>query len=270
MLSIGLSDIGSYLTLHKLLAIHWYDCCGSIGKYFSVISESKQDLLQLTEKLNSNLFLDLSNNENLLKEVLKPFLDILENGEYHISFTSQIINDWTFEICDRTNVEKEEQIQSKYKSKDSNGICRIEKTTYNFYPGNKTILLSTIPSDQINQEKVKEYELQIKNGKRPFAIGISAYYQNDADEVYKAEYDDFDADWYSETYILDGHHKLLAYKNLELNPPFATIHRNYKSMLETKFDFDIIKGNLYSWQTEHILKNWEGKDKYENGKRINY
>ncbi len=268
ILSLGLSDIGSYLKLYKPLTIQWHDCAGSVGKFLSIIAPSKNQLLNFNVKLSSFLFKDFSNNILKLKEVLQPFLEILENGEYHIKFIRELKTSWSFQICSQTRIELENQIKEKINSNNENhAIAMVEKTTYCFYSADRTSLIATIPIEQINQERVREFELEILKGKRPFSIGISSFYQGDLDNDYIKKVGNCEADWNSEIYILDGHHKLKAYQNLKLNPAIALIHKEYKSVFEPKFDFDLIKSYMFKWQSEHMFNNWEGREKYENGKR---
>jgi hypothetical protein len=70
--------------------------------------------------------------------------------------------------------------------------------TSSFYPPSGEHLIFTQPFETIDKQRVNYYQDIISKGQRPCAIVICG---GDAN------------------YILDGHHKLIAYKNLNINPP---------------------------------------------------
>ena len=66
----------------------------------------------------------------------------------------------------------------------------------------------------------------------------------------------------SSYFIIDGHHKLLAYQKLGIYPAIALITYLPALVEELEFDAEKLSTLLYPWQTENLLKNWEGKDPY--------
>lgn len=48
-------------------------------------------------------------------------------------------------------------------------------------------------------------------------------------------------EWQSECFIIDGHHKLLAYKNVNIAPPIFYITQGFSKPEEIKFDLPFVK-----------------------------
>lgn len=265
LISIGMSDIGSYFNYVSPLAISWFDCRGSLAKYLCIFPDENGYRTTVTKKIKDNLEQDFTEKTNLLHEILEPLLNLFENGEYFLNFYNseekrlfkynsssdnfekEHLSSFSIEITDETN---------SYLSSVNGSKPSLNKT-YNYYEGNSVSFIATEPFSNINQEQVKYYEELIKQGKRPFAIVYNSEFYSNNEE----------ADWISEKYIIDGHHKLLAYSNLKIYPAIAMISKVHNSKNEIPFDFQSLKKRLYKVQSEHIINNWEDKDYYENGVR---
>ena len=72
----------------------------------------------------------------------------------------------------------------------------------------------------------------------------------------------YQLDLHSSYFILDGHHKLLAYQKLGIYPSMALITHLPASAEEIEFDTEKLSTLLYPWQTKDILENWDEKDAY--------
>ncbi|OAD39449.1 toxin-antitoxin system YwqK family antitoxin [Polaribacter atrinae] len=272
--SIGLSDIGSYIRFNYPLTVVWYDCRGSVGKYFCTLPYNEEYRKSVEKTLTDNLNNDFSDNIEDLYEILKPLLPLFKNGTYSLNFypnnereffqyqssydnfkethfnplevvfANKTTNASNLEqvIKDHKDFLKENAISKKYYPSEI-----LEYTTSGIYTGDESFY-ATQPFDKIDQNRVKYFEEIIKNGERPFAILLNAYFaSNDYDSSY---------------YILDGHHKLLAYQNLKLSPPLAILTYLPKDITEIEFDAETLSEVLYPFQIEHILKNWDEKDLY--------
>lgn len=272
--SIGLSDIGSYIQFNYPLTVVWYDCRGSVGKYFCVLPYNEEYRNTVRNKINDNLNQDFTENIKDLYEILNPLLQLFKNGDYNLSFYSnkekeffqyQTSSDnfskihfnnlevvFSEKTTNLSNIEiikgehksflKEIEISKKYYPSDI-----LEYSTDGIYTGWQSFF-ATQPIENIDQERVKYFENKINSGERPFAILFNSY----------LAFEDFDSSYY----ILDGHHKLLAYQNLGLYPPIALITHLPSSIDDIEFDVEKLTEFLYPWQIEHILENWEGKDEY--------
>jgi len=271
--SIGLSDIGSYIKFNYPLTVVWSDNRGSVGKYFCVLPYNEEYRTTFKNKINENLNQDFTEDIEGLHEILKPLLPIFKNGDYNLSFylnkekeffQYQTSSDnfskthfYELEVVfaqkttDLYNIEK---VKSEHKSfLKKNEISKkyypsdiLEYSTDGIYTGWQSFF-ATQPIENIDQNRVKYFEEKINDGERPFAIIFNACLAPE----------DFDSSYF----ILDGHHKLLAYQNLGLYPPIALITYLPNSE-DMEFDVEGLNEVLYPWQVEHILEHWDGKDEY--------
>lgn len=271
--SIGLSDVGSYIRFDYPLTVVWYDNRGTVGQYFCVLPYNEPYRISVRDKINDSLQKDFSGNVEDLYEILKPLLPIFKNGNYSLNFYSNNEKEFfqyqssidnftkthykTLKVVfaeEPTDVNKLEEIKNNYKQYLKNNKVQsfyfsdiLEHTTSGIYDGWDSFF-ATQPFENLNQDRVKYFEDAIKNGERPFALLFNAYLESE--------------DYDSPCFILDGHHKLMAYQNLGLYPPVAVITYLPKDIEENEFDAEKLSEVLYPWQIEHILKHWEGKDDY--------
>jgi antitoxin component YwqK of YwqJK toxin-antitoxin module len=133
----------------------------------------------------------------------------------------------------------------------------LEFTTPGFYEGNDKSFVATQPKSEINEERVKYFEDKIGRGERPFIIifnsNFTEYMTNIDNSITRYSMN-------SENYVLDGHHKLLAYQNLKINPPIVEITHQPKTKDEIEFDIEKLIDVMYPWQIEHILVNGYSQD----------
>ncbi|MCX6317297.1 MAG: hypothetical protein NTW29_08400 [Bacteroidetes bacterium] len=272
--TIGLSGIGSYIRFNYPLTVVWYDCRGSVGKYFSVLPYNEEYRTTVRNKINANLTQDFTGNEEGLYELLHPLFPLFQNGEYGLSFYSNKEKEFfqyqssydnftqnhyfPFEVVfaqKTTDFANQEVIRGEHKAylkkmetvENNYTLDVLEYSTHGIYTGEQSFF-ATQPMDNIDQDRVRYFEERITSGERPFAVIFNAYLAA--------------ADTESSYFILDGHHKLLAYQELGIYPPIALITHFPKNKLETAFDVELLSERLYPWQVEHILKHWEGKDEY--------
>ncbi|ALR30738.1 hypothetical protein ATE47_09445 [Chryseobacterium sp. IHB B 17019] len=275
--SIGMSNIGSYIRFNYPLTVVWHDCRGSVGKYFCVLPYNEEYRNTVREKIHENLNQDFTNNIQGLCKILKPLFPIFKNGNYILQFynnkekeffeyKSSIDNfeksryedlEVVFpnEITDITKandvIKNHKQFLKEVKiSKEFYPSNLLEYSTSGIYEGFES-LYATQPQQDIDGDRVKYFENIIKNGERPFAIIFNAYFEVN--------------DYYSSNFILDGHHKLLAYKKLGIYPPLATITYSPENVDEVEFDARKLAESLYPWQTKHIMEHWEDKDFLDEG-----
>jgi hypothetical protein len=135
----------------------------------------------------------------------------------------------------------------------------VDYTTANFYDAQSFSFVATQPASQLNEERVKYFEEQISKGERPFAIILNCYFEQ---LIKNEDGSTSDRSLNSDNYVIDGHHKLKAYQNLQLIPPIVEITHYPKTRDEITFNVEELIEVLYPWQTEHILKNWHEKEQY--------
>jgi hypothetical protein len=263
-LELKLNELGSYLKFGKPLSINWSDCRGSISQYFAIFSycyEYKKIIHEnLRESFNNGNFIF----ESEIDEIVK-LLSLFENGKYQISYEP----DYKYEISENWNW----NLAKNYKLYSSNSVIReetqeffsddnanLEYITESYYDGYEEFFLFTQPTEKIDISRVRFYEAEILNGNKPVAIIYSGYSQT------KGKYKD-DSTWIrtyrSGNFIIDGHHKLIAYKKLNRTPSLLRIEKIYNSDIELNFskeDLEIdLKEKLFPSQNKHFSANYSIK-----------
>lgn len=74
-------------------------------------------------------------------------------------------------------------------------------------------------------ERVRYFEERIRQGHRPFAIMMNGDYEPDPNLLRDCN-----------NYILDGHHKLIAYQKLNIHPPLCWISYKPEQVSEIVFE----------------------------------
>ena len=269
--SIGMSDIGSYIRFNYPLTVVWNDCKGSVGQYFSVLPYNEEYRNIVQTKIIENLNQDFTENIESLYQILSPLFPIFKNGNYLLQFfnnknkeffeykssTDNFKESRYFDLevifpTESTNVKNTNEVRKKYKqflkeikkSKEFYASSLLDYSTNNIYTGIES-LYATQPYQNIDKNRVEYFENIIKKGERPFAIIFNAY---------------FDLNYDSANFILDGHHKLIAYKKLGMYPPLATITYRPENMEEVEFDAGKLAESLYPWQIKHLMEHWYDKN----------
>lgn len=235
------------LKLRKPVAVDWYDCAGSAGKYFACTTDYEPIAKQFNEILISG------SDEEILNSI-SEFLKLFSSGQYSI-------------FVDR-NKRSEYELHYKY-GKDENP----EKHLYSYYNPSGENLMFTQSKNKINNEVIKHYEKLILNGVRPKAVLFQAFFSD------SGTYDD-GSKWMSSVdspmFILDGHHKLLAYKNLDIDPEFVLILKERigqeefsknKTSLYFEFEYFLIdqsKQHILSHTPQLLVDNIEYNLQFDN------
>lgn len=264
IISIGLSEIGSYYNFNKPVSVEWDYYDGSISKYSILLPYSENYRKEFRNRIVSNLDKDYSNNIEELYEILKPLFKLLKSGEYSLNYYNGKKNsffaywpyngdkvqyrDWCVIFNKITNINTLEEVKNEYNlDKDFHrGI--LHYTTEWFYLGGGIALFATQSKESINIERVNYFENEIKNGSRPAII------------IFNCSLDKENLN--SGNFIIDGHHKLLAYNNLNMEPPIIEIKHLPKSRKEAYYDIETLIEYLYPWQIQDIIDNWRDSEEY--------
>ena len=261
IIKIKTTGIGSYFTLNKPLSAIWYDCEGSMAQYFALTHYSKLEQKIITESIKSKLYDNyLEKTENIIID-FKELLGLLENGVYEINFeVFSKLDHWKQakdliylaynEKMEMTNTylfdkyKKLEENSEWWKSKDK--IKYFSKWSYDDSYGH-SMFLFTRAMETINFQQVKFYESEILNGRFPFAIVIRKEFTHKEGNTITHQ----NSGWY----ILDGHHKLLAYNNLTIPPRLLKIRQIVTGLEYDNFDITELESVLMHCQLEHIREN---------------
>lgn len=255
----------SSLQFNNPLSLHWFDCMGSLGKFFVILPHNEE----YREQINAKVIKAINSGEKLDENDLNKLIDILqlfENANYEIyyepSYRYEIDDSWNWEYVGNqrdssTNPSKFQGLNNS----TSEEISKIYSVTESFYDGNNESLLFTQPLEQIDQTRIKHYEELIQKGLRPTAI---IYYGLLEESGIYPDGSKWKSKNQSGLYVIDGHHKLIAYKNLNQTPSLIRIVKRYR----TKNDFNLtrndyekqIKPRLFKPQIKHIDENCQLKN----------
>ncbi len=250
----------SSLQFNGPLSLHWFDCMGSLGKFFVILPYNKEYREEIQKWFSKSLNGGMEIDEKIF-DTLSEILRLFENSTYEIfyepNYRYEVDDSWNWEYIGNKRDTSTNPIKYKVlNSQIPDDLSKIYTVTEGFYDGNNESLLFTQPLEIIDRKRVKYYEGLIKKGLRPTAI----IYYGLLEE--SGTYED-DSKWCSTNrsglYILDGHHKLIAYKNLNQTPSLLRIIKRYNSKSDfnlSKQEFETeIKHKLYKPQIKHINQN---------------
>lgn len=256
LIQLKMNELGSYLKFIKPLAINWSDCQGSIAQFYAIFSYTKEHKekidVDLKEKLNSGEF-KLKNNINHLNKLLSLF----ENATYELSFEPEYVISDFWDIAKNHHLYTSNQImREKGKIEFCEDKEHLDFISESYYDGFSEYFIYTQPTESLNQERIKHYEELLNTGIRPTAIIYSGQAKS------KGNYKDgtsWQSNYNSGNFILDGHHKLAAYKNLNLPPSLLRITKMYSSTNKLNFNLKDFKTDieyrLQKSQAAHYLEN---------------
>jgi len=257
-LELKLNKLGSYLKFKKPLAINWSDCAGSIAQFYAIFSFSQEYKNSIDESLRLTLNEGNFQFDSGIKDVTK-LLTLFENGTYNVSFEPnyklEISDSWNWDLAKNhkpftSNPIIRKEIQKEY----SDNKAHLNTLTESYYDGYSEYFICTQPFEKLDKQRIRFYEEQIIKGKKPVSIIYSGYSQRKKGSKWIRTHR-------SGNFIIDGHHKLVAYKNLKKTPSLLRIEKVYQSEKELNFsDKDLnndLKDKLLKCQLRHFDENYK-------------
>lgn len=141
----------------------------------------------------SDYSIDLANLRHLLAGNLNPNLSLAPQFDLFL----QLLAPGTYKL-----------VLDSYKVSDliePRNEWNPDKDHEHFYPDH-TALVLTQPTSSLDAPTIRDYMAQIKSGKRPIALAVAT-----------------EDSWCA--YVIDGHHKLVAYRELNTQPTVLTAYR---------------------------------------------
>ena len=216
----------------------------------ALLSIKKENKTLINDVLKDIDFeIDYTDKIDDLFQALQPLLHLLQNGNYELEFLKEksfnvYLDAALFgeERMDSEDVEEEIRkyqenlhqhiIQNDHSHRDNTYCYRIYE-----YP-----FIAWKSEQEMDNDIVAEYEQQLSAGARPFAIILTGKYAKDD---------------YFHDHVLDGHHKLRAYKNLKIEPLIAVINFLPKEESEVRnIDMERLVQSIYPWQLNHYFSIW--------------
>jgi hypothetical protein len=182
------------LIIEKAVAAHWPDCGGSVGDYYSVSVHDYEKQKELTNGVNNAM---MDGSDKKIFNAIETFINLFANGKY--SVVIGMINLGNAEIA-------HDQSMTYSYPVDEN-----DRFTYQTYPSfDQDDFLFSRSISTIDKNRVAQYVNLIAGGLRPKVIAFQGYDYEQSGTPY---------------YIIDGHHKLLAYMQLNINAPCVFISK---------------------------------------------
>jgi len=254
-------DIGDMLLSKVAETIAWYDCHGSVGKYVCQLNNlkslNKQILTnQLRETLNSGSDIKLRN----FLETDSDFLRIFPNGQLEVTIydpNEYPINEpgfyfkfkeWDI-VYPKKLIKADENLiahnflqyfEDRVLNHNWVAVDIVDYSSSGFYDGRYCYFIATQQESDLDSNRIKHYETLIQEGKRPYCV----VFNNSTNDS-------------NNNYLIDGHHKLKAYQNLNANPRVLEITQCYNKEDAELWEetCEILDGSLYKWQLLHIFSN---------------
>lgn len=187
---LGIIDIVSDGFLHclkidRIIAADSDDNGGTIAHYYELAGFNRDDIGEIAGRMNSWL---IAGTAKGIEEKIREFLLLFEPGEYEIEI-DKTCADYDFGSDD-------------------------------YYPGSELFINLTQPIGQLNEKRIAFYMESLNKGVRPRLVLFTKkrrYYQDDNPEkelLYERDEIHF---------LLDGHHKLMAYHRLKLPVHYVLI-----------------------------------------------
>jgi len=212
------------LVIKTAVAVSWPDCAGSIGEYYSVSQHTTADQMALAGSLNQVV------NTGTDSEILAAasvFLNLFTDGVYHIAISEIDVNT---EGIGHDNMMIYHETVADADKFNYRGFDYNDEEPYLFSRSYHTI----------NQNRVAEYVKLISAGARPKVVTYHHYYYNSPTSPH---------------YIIDGHHKLLAYMQLRVPAPAISITKDDESVKIVGNITPRITGAVKRIELKHILVN---------------
>lgn len=266
---------GSYLKFSRPLAVSWPDGYGSVAQFLIIPEKDEKYRSTVNSKLNEVLYSDFTDDLDSAYTFIKPLLELLENGKYSLSFSNAEnksffkfmtsrdnfvethISSWHLHIPESTDPKYQIMMETEHKEFiETNAITKkyynsnlLDYTTYRLYDPHNNDFIATQPYESIDKNQVDCYFNEIEEGKRPFAIILRKYLYLEEKEP---DGSTCITPYISSNFVLDGHHKLLAYKKHGIYPPILCIDSLPDRVEEFKFDLEAVKDVMYPWQYKHL------------------
>ena len=210
------------LVIKTPVAVSWPDCGGSVGEYYAVSNHGFDEQRSLTAGIN---YAVNNGNDSEVFSAISNFLNLFASGNYTVTISE--INT-QFETIAYGCMTYNDDVPPE---------DHFTHSIYNY--GNELHLFSRSYAT-IDNDRVAEYIKLINDGERPKVI----VYEWASNGGCTCPY-----------YIVDGHHKLLAYMELRLPAPAIYISKEDNTPSPYRNITPQITGILKTAELRHLLIN---------------
>lgn len=232
--------VGDYISFNYPFCINWYLGWGSVEQLIALIPCDPEYRSILTTEICETLNAPLQFAINELYKKIEPLFILFSPGKYRLKLKEIDASDifkndigWSVHILPTTNLKGVTNNSETFEDYSKRYDDKSLRLSYSFDEYlNGECYVGTKPKEFIDENRVKYYEDRINHGGNsiPFIFRTSN----------------------SAKYIIDGHHKLLAYEKLKKKPIVLEICQIEKNFNENKFDISEMKKHLHPEQFKDI------------------
>lgn len=235
----------TYIKFIRPATLIWPDCGGSVAEYLVIkdcsVQERKELLDRFTEAFNSG-------RKDLIFNCIESFLNLFANGTYRVEIGESPPD---YQIFYNESMDSSHPILFEW-AKNHGKTQRAEWCTDIVYAYEEAYVF-TQPFEKIDPERVLYYEKKIAEGERPTVVVLSALHN------WRPSYSESVYTQNTHGFVIDGHHKLIAYRNQKIAPEVVRIVKVVDALKNTDDALEETRELLFAGQIEHILKNRERK-----------
>jgi len=247
-------DFGVICKSSNCESVYWYDNRGSVGKFYNYFGLEKNIAILKEKKLNEILLNLTIDNARKIKEEIRDLLAFLDFGNYSVSYiesnNEQNKNGYNyynivFPKFDNSKFTEEELAEDfkfffiKSVKERGNYIPPdiVDHSARSFYDAYESHIIATKHKSDLDNLRISFYREQIRSGKRPPIILLTCTSNHSI----------------LNSFIIDGHHKAVAYLQEEINPALINITGVASYSEDTINKLKQVSKMLYREQFEYLI-----------------
>ena len=207
--------------------------CDTCHFWFKCLHEPRLSSQKKIANLPKTIQLPRPIDESMVQE-LSPMLDLMEKGEYEVFETSinlggpydsedegsYFFNSEFMELWDISDP-KEEGLLSGWEHYESQRPRIFRNADTGVMEKQFDFVIPLVPRAALKEEYIKLYQSMITNGDRPRILMLGMYQRGIPEAVKKGQSKNLHS--FFAGFVLDGHHKLAAYRRAGVPAKFLTI-----------------------------------------------
>ncbi len=207
--------------------------CDTCHFWFKCLHEPRLSTQKKIVNLPKTIQLPRPVDEAMIQE-LSPLMEMLEKGEYEVFETSvnlagpydsedessYFFNNEFMELWDISDP-KEEGLLSGWEHYESNRPRIFRHEASGVMEKQFDFIIPLVPRSALKEEYIKLYQEMIKNGDRPRILLLGLYQRPIPETVKRGQNKNLHS--FLAGFVLDGHHKLAAYRRAGVPAKFLTV-----------------------------------------------
>lgn len=207
--------------------------CDTCHFWFKCLQEPRLSTQKKLANLPKTIHLPRPVDEKMVAEI-QPLLELMEKGEYSL-FQNNVFLSGPYDSNDQTsyfyntefmelwdiNDPAEEDLLSGWEHYESDRPRIFRHTEGNLIEKQFDFIIPLVPRESLKEEHVKLYQSMIAQGDRPRILVLGMYQRGIPEAVKRGQHKSLHS--FFAGFVLDGHHKLAAYRRSRVPAPILTI-----------------------------------------------